>query len=87
MNILNFFYLVHRLTGNDTPKNGTEDDIERTESDEMADPMTGTDQTSENINDEPSSSTIKLSQKQLSAMMLEYQGEYSQFKSAEVKNI
>ncbi|PWA44343.1 hypothetical protein CTI12_AA523920 [Artemisia annua] len=67
----------------DIPKTGTEDDIQRTESDPMADPMTGTDQTSENRNDELSSSSIKLTQQQLSAMILEFQGEYSQFKLAE----
>ncbi|PWA63249.1 ulp1 protease family, C-terminal catalytic domain-containing protein [Artemisia annua] len=65
------------------PNTGTEDDIQRTESDPMADPMTGTDQTSKNRNDEPSSSSIKLTQQQLSAMIFEFQGEYSQFKSAE----
>ncbi|PWA90704.1 hypothetical protein CTI12_AA097930 [Artemisia annua] len=67
----------------DIPNTGTEDDIQRTESDPMADPMMGTDQTSENRNDELSSSSIKLTQQQLSAMILEFQGEYSQFKSAE----
>ena len=51
----------------------------------MADPMMGTDETAENGNDESSSSTIKLTQQQLSAMLLEFQGEYSQFKSVEVK--
>ncbi|PWA66627.1 hypothetical protein CTI12_AA324110 [Artemisia annua] len=50
------------------PNTGTDDDIQRTESDPMADPMTGTDQTSENRNDEPSSSSIKLTQQQLSAI-------------------
>ncbi|PWA63497.1 hypothetical protein CTI12_AA353550 [Artemisia annua] len=72
----------------DIPNTGTDDDIQRTESNEnieMADPMTGIDQTSENRNDEPSSSSIKITQQQLSAMILEFLGEYSQFKSAEVK--
>ncbi|PWA49120.1 hypothetical protein CTI12_AA484170 [Artemisia annua] len=67
----------------DIPNTGTEDDIQRTESDPLAYPMTGTDQTSENRKDEPSSSSIKLTQQHLSAMILEFQGEYSQFKSAE----
>ncbi|PWA99403.1 Peptidase C48, SUMO/Sentrin/Ubl1 [Artemisia annua] len=83
---LNFLYLVHQLADDDIQMTGTNEDIQTTGTDEntkIADPMTGTDQTAENGNDEPSSSSIKLTQQQLSAMILEFQGEYSQFKSAE----
>lgn len=92
--------MVHQLTDVDIQMNETNDDIQTTGTDEniemadqmtgtneteMADPMTGTDQTTENANDEPSTSSFMLSQQQLSARILEFQGEYSQFKSAEVK--
>ena len=85
---LRFLYFIHQFTDDDIPNTGTNDDIQMTisnENIEMDDPMTGTDQTNENRNEEPSSSSIKLTQQQLSAMILEFQGEYSQFKSAEVK--
>ena len=82
--------MVHQLADDDIQMIGTNKDIQTTGSDEnteVAEPITGTDQTPENGNDEPSSSSIKLTQQQLSAMILEFQGEYSQFKSAEVKYI
>ena len=89
--------MVHQLTDVDIQMNETNDDIQTTGTDEniemadqmtgtneteMADPMTGTDQTTKNANDESSTSTEF---QQLSARILEFQGEYSQFKSAEVK--
>ncbi|PWA52673.1 hypothetical protein CTI12_AA451070 [Artemisia annua] len=69
------------IEDDDIPFTGTDENTE------MADPMTETDQTAETRNDEPkssSSASIKLTQQQLSAMILEFQGVYSQFKSAEI---
>ena len=71
--------MVHQLADDDIQTTGTEENTQ------FAEPMTGTDQTPENGNDAPSASSIKLTQEQLSEMILEFQGVYSQFKSAEVK--
>ena len=84
--------MFHQLTDVDIQMNETNDDIQTIGTDEniemadqmtgtneteMADPMIGTDQTTENANDEPSTSSVMLSQQQLSARILEFQGAYS----------
>ncbi|PWA96131.1 hypothetical protein CTI12_AA041350 [Artemisia annua] len=82
-------WVDQQANDDDIQMTGTNEDIQMTGTDEnteVAEQMTGTDQTPENGNDEPSSSSIKLTQQQLSAMILEFQGEYSQFKSAEEFN-
>ena len=80
--------MVHQLTDVDIQMNETNDDIQTTGTDEnieMADQLTGTNETEMadpmTATDPSTSSEFQ----QLSARILEFQGEYSQFKSAEVK--
>ena len=72
--------MVHQLADDDIQMTGTNEDNQTTgteENTQVAEPMTGTDQTPENGNDTASASSIKLTQEQLSEMILEFQGVYS----------